>query len=442
MRPQRGLLLGAFLLLVGLGLAGLRELHPGYERYAGSSQPVRLVPSLTGEPEYCLTCHQGIEQVSSAHPLEVFGCVRCHGGQPLALEKERAHQGLLGGNNPSDFSVVEQACGGADCHSGVAEEHRDHIARSLASIQATYAGAIAQVRFAFGAQPDLTARFGIRSVTDPQIVTAGGIASLEAFTLVVARDPPPVQAFAERCLSCHLYADAIPEQRYQRLTGCAACHSPSNLHGTYVGDDPTMARAERGHAAQHRLTTAIAYAQCNTCHNRGNYSLVEMAFRPRQDLPGGRSAPRIEEYYQPIAQFTLCEWELDCIDCHTRQETMGDGNLHSNQSEIQYVQCKTCHGTSAEPPLMHTLSDPNDLAFRLAFLNPVIELSVGDTILVTEKGEPLWNVVQSEDGAFILVGKETRTSYELPLVIGSGCEQELGEQESRYCHACHAIERP
>ncbi|MER3514298.1 MAG: hypothetical protein C4310_07840, partial [Chloroflexota bacterium] len=89
-----------------------------------------------------LTCHDGIEEISPSHPLATFGCVRCHGGNALALDKTLAHTGLRGGRNPSDFSVVEASCGGSDCHSGSAEAQRDHIHRAMTSVQATYAGAI------------------------------------------------------------------------------------------------------------------------------------------------------------------------------------------------------------------------------------------------------------------------------------------------------------
>lgn len=442
MKARQGVFLGALLLLGSLVAVGLRELRPSYTSYAGNDQPLSLVPGLTGEPEFCLTCHQGIEEISPAHPVEVFGCVSCHGGQPLALDPEKAHQGLIGGRNPSDFTVVDQACGGSDCHSGSSEDHRDHIARALTSIQSTYAGAIAQVRFAFGAQPDQIARYGIRAIQDLAITTDTGVQRLKSFDPVLIRDPAPVQLFSDRCLTCHLYADPIPEIGYHRLTGCSACHSPSNLMGTYVGEDPTIARDQGGHAAQHRLTIGIPYTQCNACHNRGNYNLVDMDFRPREDLPTDQRAPRLQDYYQPIAQFTLCEWELDCVDCHTSGEAMGDGDLHSSQAEIQYVQCKTCHGTLDELPLTYTIVDPEDLALRRSFLNPFINLEVGDTVLMTSMGEALWSVKQLEDGTILQVGKVTNIEYKVPLVMGSECEQDLEEQESRYCHACHAVERP
>jgi hypothetical protein len=440
MKAQQGLFLGVLLFLGSLFLVAIRELSPGYASYAGNKSPVSLVPSLTNEPEYCLTCHQGIEEISSAHPVEVFGCVSCHGGEPLALDPEKAHQGLIGGRNPSDFKVVEEACGGDECHSGSPEDHRDHIARSLTSIQSTYAGAIAQVRFAFGAQENQIAHLGIRAVQDFLVTTESGVPALERLDLVLAQDPQPVQDFADRCLTCHLYADSIPELGYQRLTGCAGCHSPSNFTGTYVGEDPTVERDVSGHTAQHRLTIAIPYTQCNTCHNRGNYSLVDMTFHPREDLPETQRAPRLQDYYQPISQFTLCEWELDCVDCHTSGEAMGDGDLHSSQAEVQYVQCKTCHGTLESPPLTYTIGEVEDLALRLAFLNPFVELQVGETILMTVREELLWNISKQLDGSFIHVGKVTGIAYDVPQVMDSVCEQTIEEQESRYCHVCHAVE--
>ena len=162
-----------------------------------------------------------------------------------------------------------------------------------------------------------------------------------------------------------------------------------------------------------------------------------MTFVERTDQPNDR----LHDYYQPIAQFTQCEYTLDCVDCHTRSEVMGDGDLHANQKDIQYVQCKTCHGTLTELPLTRTLTDSNDVAFRMAFLNPVIDLKIGDTIIVTEKGEPLWNTRQLPDGTFEMVGKSTKQYFTFRPVMGTTCQQNPGEQESHYCHECHAVEK-
>jgi hypothetical protein len=377
-----------------------------------SPHPVELIPTLTGQPEYCITCHADVPEISPSHPIATFGCVSCHGGERLALDADLAHSSMRGGANPSDLSVVEQSCGGGNCHSGSEADQRDHIQRVMTSVQSTYAGAIANIRFTFGAQSDLTPLFGINAITDEQTHT--GITSLAAFDLANETNPS-IQKFEQNCLTCHINAKPREGAQYARQTGCVACHS----------------------TGQHKFTTAIPYTQCNTCHNRGNYDLRTMTFAERTDHP----PLRINDYYQPIGEFTKCEYTLDCVDCHTRQEVMGDGDIHANKKDIQYIQCKTCHGTPTQLPLTKTLSDPNDIAFKLAFLNTVVDLKPGDTILVTEKGEPLWNTRVLPDGTYEMVGKATRQDFTFKPVKGSGCTQSGEDQSSAYCHTCHTVER-
>ena len=348
------------------------------------------------------------------------------------LTRTLAHSTLRGGANPSDLLVVQQNCGGELCHSGTAADQKDHIARVMTSVQATYAGAIANIYYAFGGQPDLTPRFGIFAV-------AGVDPARQPLTLAALppATQPVLQQFQTNCLICHLSAPASDAPNYHRLTGCAACHSLSNAAGTYTGSDPTIARNVANHAQTHTLTTAIPYTQCNACHNRGNYDLRTMTFNARSDAP----ADRLHDYYQPIAQCTLCEYELDCVDCHTAGEAMGDGALHPNEASIQYIQCSTCHGTLTEAPLTRTITDPNDIALRRAALNRLVPLKLGDTVVITSKGEPLWSVQRLPDGSFRQVSKVSGAAYTMPQVKGSQCLQKPDEQASSYCHACHAVQR-
>jgi hypothetical protein len=385
-------------------------------------RPIALIPTLTGQVEYCLTCHNDLPEISPSHPVESFGCVRCHGGERLALDANLAHSSLRGGANPADLSFVEASCGGSDCHSGTAAANRDHIQRVMTSIQATYAGAIALLRYTYGAQPDLDARYGTFAVQAYQTSNPKSLPYLLRFDPSLETSPL-LKKFGETCLVCHLAAKPPPGAEYDHFTGCAACHTPT------AGRDSEQ--------PVHRLTTAIAYTQCNTCHNRGNYDLRDMHFASRSDHP----TDRLHDYYQPIAVFTRCEWTLDCVDCHTRQEAMGDGNLYSHKKDIQYVQCRTCHGTLDQLPLTRTIEDPNDLALRLAFLNPVSDLKLGDTILVTDKGEPFWNTRLLPDGTYELIGKATGQVFKFRAVKGTACQQKPDEQASQYCHECHAVQR-
>jgi hypothetical protein len=439
-RGDRVLASGAVLLAILLLAAWARQ----------ESQPrvVEITPTLTNRPELCLTCHNGIEEISASHPVATFGCTTCHGGDGMALDASLAHAGMYGGRNPADLAVVEVACGGDKCHSGDPAAGRDHISRVMTSIQATYAGSIAQVRHAFGIQPDLTARMGVRAVKSIQVLSAEAVASLSAFA-VTGTDPQPLQDFAANCLKCHLSAQPASQPYFYRSTGCAACHVLYDNDGTYKGDDPTISRTQPGHASVHRLTTAIPYTQCDHCHNRGNYNLPHMAFVPRSDLPSpkspaaeGGAAPgpgRLAEYYQPIGQFTLCEWQLDCIDCHTAQEAMGDGTIYSNETTANDTQCRTCHGTLSEPPQLATITDPNDVVLRQAQVNGHYALQLGDRVAVTARGEKLGNVRWNGDHLELTM-KVTGATYAVPLVRGSACKQKPEEQASHYCHECHAYQ--
>lgn len=383
--------------------------------------PIALTPTLTGQVEYCLTCHSDLKEISPSHPVKTFGCVICHGGERLALNADLAHSTMRGGANPSDLSVVEASCGGSNCHSGSEADQQNHIQRVMTSIQSTYAGAIANIRYSFGAQSDLKARLGIMAVTDKNN------AALQAFDPSTETNPM-VRKFGTDCLTCHINATPPEGNQYARLTGCAACHTP--LYSGKMG-------GEKEGAQTHQLTTAIPYTQCDTCHNRGNYDLRTMTFVERTD----GSTDRLHNYYQPIAQFTKCEYTLDCVDCHTRTEAMGDGIIYSSKKDIQYIQCKTCHGTPNELPQTKTLGDPNDIAFRLAQLNPVVDLKIGDTILVTDKGEPLWNTRVLSDGTYQLTGKATGQALAFKPVMGSHCTQNGRDQSSAYCHECHSVQR-
>lgn len=396
-----------------------------WEVYGRRPAPVHLIPTLTGQPEYCLTCHSDLRAISPAHPVRTFGCVSCHGGERLALDAKLAHSSMRGGANPSDVSVLEQSCGGAQCHSGAAADQRDHIQRVETSVQSTYAGAIANILYTFGAEADLRARFGVSAIADGHVSTTTGVAALQAFHTAAFHNPS-ISKFAGNCLACHINAAPAQPAEYARFTGCAACHSP-------LTPEEKAGKARDTHV----LTTAIPYSQCNTCHNRGNYDLRSMSFVPRTDQP----LDRLADYYQPISQFTRCEYTLDCVDCHTRTEAMGDGDIHSNKREIQYIRCRSCHGTPSELPRTVTLTDPNDIAFRQALLNPVVALAPGDTVLATEEGEPLWNTRVLADGTYELTGKASGQVFKFRPVQGSGCTQNPANQSSQYCHECHAVRR-
>ncbi len=462
-------------LLAALGGVALFQAQPAWQQwqraYARTTgqeitpaiQP--LIPTLTGKPELCTTCHIGLEEISASHPSAAFGCVVCHGGDRLALDADRAHSTLRGGRNPSDPSVVQASCGQTNCHGGYDSPEQNHVTRMLNSLQATYAGGIALVRYSFGAQADLTGRYGAIAAYDAHPIS-GTVAALEPMPVSALADLSAALAqqgvsvsghpidtqFRQSCLDggCHLSEPAEPQPYYSRSTGCAACHYVYEDDGLYRGADPTISSTEPGHGRVHQLTTAIPFTQCNHCHNRGNYSLRTMAFVPRPDLPPAGlplsdfmpvQERRLQEYYQPLGEFTLCEWELDCVDCHTAQEAMGTGHIADATVDSQVTQCRTCHGTLTEPPATALITDLGETAMRQAQMNSNGNLQVGDRVVVNSRGEKLWGVKEIRPGAFVETLKVSGVEKAVPLVMGSACQQQPDQQESRYCHACHAYEQ-
>ncbi len=404
------------LLFVGLGLILLAVFL-----MAPIKNVFEITPSRTGQPERCLTCHNGIEPISVSHPTAEFGCVSCHGGDRLATEAGAAHKGMV--RNPAALNVADQYCG--QCHAA-------QVILTQRTIMATYAGAIGLVRRAFGLQTDDKAHYASVAVGE-----------LPAFT-VKPGDPKPVQQFAAQCMTCHLNAEPINADYYHRGTGCASCHVLYGSDGLYKGDDPAIPKDKGVYPLRHQFTTAIPYTQCDHCHNRGNYDLKTMSFLPRPDMPAHENlsgdALRLHDYYQPISEFTKCEYELDCIDCHTSQEIMGSGQLYNNRTEAQYIQCQTCHGTTDSLPAQATVASDTDLAMVRARLNANVDLKVGATIIITQRGEPMWHI-QQEGDQWILTDKATGTRYPVPLVKGSKCLQKPDQQASQYCHQCHAVDR-
>src|SRR5258707_528505 len=186
------------------------------------------------------------------------------------------------------------------------------------------------------------------------IIAAGVILScLSVFVLAMPADKvspgyariveitPSNTGKPERCLTCHSGIESMGTAHPTEKFGCVSCHG-GGLRGGAIAltppnrGDPTIPKDQPGHPALHNITKQIPFTQCNHCHNRGNYDLSIMTFLQRTDLPAPSTLSpehqRAYEYYQPIGKFTKCEFELDCIDCHTAKEVMGDGTLHNTKA--------------------------------------------------------------------------------------------------------------
>ncbi|MFZ3372540.1 MAG: hypothetical protein WA131_05910, partial [Desulfitobacteriaceae bacterium] len=276
---------------------------------------------------------------------------------------------------------------------------------------------------------------------------------------------PDENVFKQDCLSqCHQSGGNLPvptnnpQQRTVQSNensvsndkiqgnGCAACHVLTNPTHTYIGDDTTIKANNIDHGMLHRLTTQIPYTQCNQCHNQGNHDALNMGFTIRSDMAkvtrdwtaGDLTwTDRLSDYYLPGELFARCEVSLDCIDCHTRQDVMGDGEFYTSQHDAVHIQCFDCHGTKEKIPLTKKIENSNDLAYEEQITNPQFPaLQIGDEILMTAKGEEL-PFLRHNGQNWIQSSRVTGKTFKIPLVFGSKCKQVLTEQGADFCHKCH-----
>lgn len=98
---------------IGVVAVFLGALVIGIYREVRLERPGEIAITASGRVDMCLFCHT-TEKLDAAHDGSVIGCTPCHLGDPLAIDKERAHRGLV--NNPGDLRIAQQTCGVEGCH--------------------------------------------------------------------------------------------------------------------------------------------------------------------------------------------------------------------------------------------------------------------------------------------------------------------------------------
>ncbi len=315
----------------------------------------------------CLSCHAGIEPISSLSPMKELACQFCHRGHPEAASREDAHSGMWA--NPSDYRVADKTCG--QCHAEI-------LARSRKSLHATSAGIISATRYTWAAQKTknaLYANYAVRDKDGDVPADRGALPrldSLPSYRPSVSAGPfnsPADDYLREECLRCHLYSYGMERPGDFRSSGCAACHMPYGDDGRYKGNDRAVslhgrvAGSMRGWPIKHRLTRIIPPAQCIHCHNRGGRTGVSFIGTMESDgygspwsgRPGKKGAVKLHgkdyNHLQPDVHF---EKGLYCVDCHTEQDCHGDGNIYSKKEQAVEIECQDCHGTATRATTLKT----------------------------------------------------------------------------------------
>lgn len=370
----------------------------------------------------CEACHRGLERASPSHQ----GCTGCHGGKAEAADAESAHRDMHGPRNPSSPDDWDVTCGRC---------HPYQLARVRSGLMSTNAGMIRNIRAAW------------ESGDDAIYATLGGAAfgaegRPVTLSAVEELDDLSGELYRKFCSLCHLGAEPTATRAASHASGCAACHFPFADNAVYGGGDPSV-RGKRGYSESHEMARLPDNRACLRCHNRsgrialsyqglcdGNNALVPT----RDGLPGprlisgGRSVTRIRPDVHHAAG-------MECIDCHTSRDVMGDGYVYANLYEQVEVRCEDCHGSPREAPRTGAIARENDEALRES-RSYGAPMRPGMRMVLTSKGRKYSNVFVRGGDVYVMV---KRTGHLLKSKIIAGTpEHTIAGHERMDCDACHS----
>ncbi|MGE5188995.1 MAG: selenite/tellurite reduction operon c-type cytochrome ExtM [Gemmatimonadota bacterium] len=415
--------------------ASRRSRPPGFAGAPATRLPPPLVPILClaallipacgvprGASTTCEACHRGLESASPSHE----GCTGCHGGKAEAADRESAHRDMFGPRNPSGPDDWDRTCGRC---------HPYQLARVKSGLMYTNAGMIRNIRATWESEGDAlyASRAGAAFGADGRPATLSAVEGLDDLS---------GELYRKFCSLCHLGAEPTETRAASHAAGCAACHFPFADNAVYGGGDPSV-RGRRGYSESHEMARLPGNRACLRCHNRsgriglsyeglhdGNNALVPTRDgRPGPRLiSGGRSVTRIRPDVHHAGG-------MECIDCHTSREVMGDGYVHGNLYEQVEVRCEDCHGSPQAAPRTEAIARENDEALResRSYGAPV---RPGMRMVLTSKGRKYSNVFARGGEIFVMV-KRTGRLLKAKVITGTP-EHTVAGHERMHCDACHS----
>lgn len=369
----------------------------------------------------CESCHRGIEHVSPTHPV----CVSCHGGNPQAKNKDISHRDMYGPKNPAAPDHWEKSCGAC---------HLYQLGRLRSNLMYTTTGMIKNIQLTWeGENGLLYAGHGDR------VFDAKG--NERRLKNVAELDHISGELYRKFCAQCHVGIETTDVYSASHASGCAACHFPYNDTATYEGNDPTVG-GKTPYSASHKMEKLPDNKVCFRCHNRsgrialsyeglndGNNSLVptKNGLPGPQLISGGRNATHIA----PDVHFTA---GMDCIDCHTSQDVMGDGYVYENMYLQAEISCEDCHG-GINIPRYREINRESDEALRES-KSYKIQMRPEMKMLLTAKWRTYSNVFYRNGTVFVL-GKRSGKLFEAKVITGTP-EHTVAGHGRMECYACHS----
>lgn len=353
-------------------------------------RPEKLYVTSSGSVDMCLSCHKD-EKLDPAHDASVIGCASCHLGNPLAVTKEKGHDGMV--LNPGDLRVVEKTCSVEGCHPTDVHKVKN-------SLMATNRGIIGTLLYYWGETESQDT-----DITVEQLLQSG-------------QTSLALDYYRKLCATCHLWKQkndlpGVPDFFNEKGGGCTACHyavpGKTGIEEILVSDNKRVVE-DSGKKIHPLITRKVDSVHCVRCHNRSgrigisymgifeseNYGTpYEEGHLNSKQLPGAR-------FYLDIADDVHHEKGMECIDCHTRNEIMGDGTSYAHYEDQLEISCEVCHS---------------------------------DAPGTTRKNNILTNV-ETVDGKVTLVGKVDDKEHPVKTAKKGVCD--FGPHKRVTCEACHS----
>lgn len=382
-----------------------------------------LMFAYSGSASTCISCHKGIEVPSENHE---FACIKCHGGDNTSEKKDTAHKNMNGGRNPSEPSVWDETCG---------ECHQYQLDRVKSTIMFTNTGMIKNTQKAWDDfSGKLYSTKNIKSYgVDGKTINISPIADAEKMA---------DELYRKFCSACHVGFDRMEGYRAHHSAGCAACHYSHDKSGKYLGEDKKL-KGKKPYAKTHEMNTLPGDDVCLRCHNRsgrialsyagkydGNNSLVPL----NGIYPGPVMMSGVRNIRHTAADIHK-RAGMECIDCHTSRELMGDGYIYENMFNQVEIGCATCHGTKNKLPETKKITTEN--------ATPLYEskyyaksISYGKEMVLTDKGNMFSNVYK-ENGKYYLMLKRTGKILEITTIENTK-EHDVYGHDRLECYTCHS----
>lgn len=364
-----------------------------------------------GAEESCLACHGPIAGLAPAH--SAIGCSPCHLGHPEEAGAEEAHRDMF--SVPGNLADMHLTCGTANCHADIARRVEN-------SLMASMAGVITVNRWAFGESDTLSAWAHVQDLQESS---------------------PADTHLRQLCASCHLgnqKEGAGPVGESSRGGGCIACHlaySPEAL----AAHEQFLEAGRKGKLAAHpAISLKVGNAHCFGCHSRSgristNYEGWHETKLAADEVAGKAgyrvlADQRVFEFMQPDVHHVK---GMECIDCHSAKELMGDGQRYFHEEQAVKTFCGDCH-FSGRPPLAPL--DSLDVESKKILALRRLPYQGAAFVVGRYSGGPLFNVLWKEGEGSYMLAKNSGRKH--PLSPSAEVCTKGKAHDALTCSACHA----